>query len=240
MELWHGYQMKTFLFEGRTAHLVFPNQSREDKAWLLKTEYWGAFPSAELELVERGFHLAYVDNESRLAPKSDCDVKARFAEYLQRSYGLNQKCVPVGMSCGGAHAVQFAGYYPELVSCMYIDAPVLNFASYPGKMGHRECEYVWEHEFVNTYPNVSREDLPAFPHHPICKAAMLVEHKIPIIMVYGLEDQTVNFAENGLLLKEAYKDTDLLKTIPIRYRGHHPHGMLEDQSVIVDFIVAHA
>lgn len=240
MELWHGYEMKTFEFEGKTAHIVFPKTPRGDMAWLLKTEYWDAFPQVELELVREGFHLAYVQNESRLAPKSDCDMKARFVDYLSKTYGLSEKCIPVGMSCGGAHAVQFAGYYPTLVSCMFIDAPVLNFASYPGKQGHPECEYVWDHEFVKTYPNVTRDALAQFPHHPINQAPILVAHKIPIIMVYGLEDQTVCFEENGLLLKEAYKDTDLLKTVPIRYRGHHPHGMLEDQSVIVDFIRQHA
>lgn len=239
MELWHGYEIETFCFEDRTAHLVFPKAPRADRAWLLKTEYWGAFPQAELALVEKGFYLACVENESRLAPKSDCDVKARFCKYLQETYGLKEKCVPVGMSCGGAHAVRFAGYYPQLVQCMFIDAPVLNFASYPGKIGHRECEYVWEREFVKTYPNVIREDLPQFPHHPINMASILVEHQIPIIMVYGLEDQTVIYKENGKLLEKAYENTGLLKVVPVRYRGHHPHGMLEDQTVIVDFILNH-
>ena len=144
------------------------------------------------------------------------------------------------MSCGGAHAVNFAGYYPELVSCMYIDAPVLNFCSFPAKLGDPVCESIWQNEFIKAYPNTSRSDLLYFDPHPLNRTRALIENRIPVLMVYGTEDGTVIYEENGALFAEAYAGTDLLTVIKVECRGHHPHGLIEDNTPIVDYIVKHS
>ena len=132
---WNGYKGVEFHFEGRLCFLVFPKESREKKKWLLKTEYWNAFPKFELAMLERGYHLAYIANKSRWMVPEDIEAKAHLADYLIREYGLDRKCVPVGMSCGGLHAVYFAASHPEYVSSLYIDAPVMNLLSCPGAVG---------------------------------------------------------------------------------------------------------
>lgn len=238
---WNGFEAEEFEFEGRRAIIVFPEEKDERGNWALKTEYWNAFPDVEINLVKRGFHLCYVKNESRIAPKSDCDVKARFVKYISETYGLRNKCVPVGMSCGGAHAVRFAGFYPELIACMFIDAPVLNFASWPG-IDPEKNKGIWDSEFLKAYPDMKRYKLCGFTEHPICMADTLVKNKIRIIMVYGQEDMTVNWNENGRLLEEAYEGTDLLTVIGVYGRGHHPHGLVtgngvKDNSAIYNYII---
>lgn len=237
MGLWNGFEKEEFTFEGKRAILVFPRKADKNRNWLLKTEYWDAFPAREIDLVSRGFHLAYIQNETRFSTRADCDRKARFADFLIQKYNLSEKCVPVGLSCGGAHAVNFAGFYPEKIACLYIDAPVLNFLSYPGKIGHAECERVWENEFVKAYPNITRAGLLSFDNHPLGKINVLKEHNIPILMVYGTEDKTVDYNENGYLLELDYKDNPLLKVIKRPYQGHHPHGEVKDVNEIIDFII---
>lgn len=240
-ELWNGFEKKDFTFEGRKAVLVFPKQADADKNWLLKTEYWGAFPEVEVKLLENGFHLAYLENTSRFGTIADCDAKARFADFLQQEYGLSSKCVPVGMSCGGACAVNFAGNYPEKIKCMYIDAPVLNFCDWPGKLGDEVCETVWEREFIKAYPGISRAKLLSFDNHPMNYIDILKEHKIPIILVYGVEDQTVLYSKNGALMELEYEDSkELLTVVKRACQGHHPHGgFANEQQKIVDFILNH-
>ena len=66
----------------------------------------------------------------------DVDVKARFADYLSKEYGLNKKCVPVGMSCGGLQSIYFAAAHPERVAAMVLDAPVTNLLSCPAYVGN--------------------------------------------------------------------------------------------------------
>lgn len=239
-ESWHGFEMERFMFEEREAIVVFPKAAREGRPWLLKTEYWDAFPDVELRLVEQGFHLAYVKNHNRWATQEECAAKARFVKHVSCVYGLNSKCVPVGMSCGGGYAVKFSGLYPELVKCMFIDAPVMNFLSIPGKYGNPVCDRIWNQEFVFAYPGIKHYQLAGWNEHPISYADSLREHAIPILMVYGEEDETVLYNENGRLLAEAMEGSGLLKEIAIPYRGHHPHGLIKDNQPIVDFILSHA
>jgi len=238
MELWNGFRIEKFVFEGFAALLVFPEKADEHKNWLLKTEYFGAFPDVEIKLLEKGFHLAYIKNISRFATEEECHIKARFADYLSANYGLRDKCVPVGMSCGGGHAVNFAGFHPEKVLCVYIDAPVLNFCDFPAR---KDIEGVWENEFVKAYPGMERYKLLGFSNHPIGKTDVLIENKIPVLMVYGTEDKTVLYEVNGALLEEAYKNrSDMLTVMPVACRGHHPHGMIGDNTPIVEYILKHS
>ena len=235
MELWNGFKIEKFVFEGFEAVIVFPEKEDEKRNWLLKTEYFGAFPEVEIKLIEKGFHLAYVTNISRFATEEDCHRKARFADYLSEKYGLRDRCVPVGMSCGGGHAVNFAGFHPEKVLCMYIDAPVLNFCDFPARPRWND---VWENEFVKAYPGIERYKLLGFHNHPLGKTDILIENRIPVLMVYGTEDDTVRYEINGALMEEAYGNhPGLLTVIPIPARGHHPHGMIGDNSPIVKYVI---
>lgn len=237
---WHGFEADEFEFEGRKAIVVFPKKPEPEENWTLKTEYWNAFPETEIALLHRGFHAAYLQNKSRFAPPEDCDAKARFVSYLHTTYGLRDKCVPVGMSCGGAHAVSFCGTHPDAVACMFIDAPVLNYCSFPGKIDESEQCMVWKDEFLKAYPGVTRAGLLCFERHPMNWIPALKAHKIPILMLYGTEDQTVLYSENGQLMEEAYADApELLTVIPRPAQGHHPHGIPWDPTVIVDFIIHH-
>lgn len=239
-KIWNGFRCEEFDFEGRLAALVFPEKANEKKSWTIKTEYRDAFPETEIELLKRGFHCAYLTNNNRWATKEDCDAKARFALYLHEHYGLSEKCVPVGMSCGGCHAVNFAGFHPESVACMYIDAPVLNFTDNPGNPMIEARRAVWENEFVKAYPGITRAGLLNFDNHPILKAPILIENKIPILMVYGTQDESVSYALNGQFLEDAYADHPGLLTVMVRkLQGHHPHGFPQNPGRIADWIEAH-
>lgn len=235
LETLSDFRCHRFTFEGMESIIVLPDAEPNGK-WALKTEYWHAFPDMEIMLLQKGYHVAYVTNETRFATDADCDRKARFVRYISTEYGLSSKCIPIGMSCGGAHAVRFAGLHPECVSCVYIDAPVLNYCSYPGKIGDEECERVWEREFVIAYPDIKRSDLLNFPRHPLNCSQTIIDNNIPILMVYGTEDTDVIYEENGALLEDAFSHTDLLTTIRIEGRGHHPHGMIGDDAPIVEYI----
>ena len=144
------------------------------------------------------------------------------------------------MSCGGAHAVRFAGYYPELIDCMFIDAPVINFHSFPGKIGNEYYEKVWKNEFLQAYPNMTRAKLFGFEHHPINMVETLIKNKIPVIMLYGTEDTTLPYNEHGAIMEQMYENhPELLKAIPRVGQGHHPHGLPDNPEIIVDFILKH-
>ncbi len=240
-KVWEPFRIEEFEFEGQPANIVFPDKANEKKSWALKTEYRDAFPETELELLRRGYHVVFIKNISRFATKEDCDRKARLVAYLHENYGLSEKCVPVGMSCGGAHAVNFAGFHPECIQCLFIEAPVLNFLDYPGGFRNPDNRPTWWKEFKLAYPNMKRGEFLNFDNHPINKAPILIENKIPVLMVYGTEDIVVYYHENGEMLEEYYEDHPGLLTIMKREsQGHHPHGFPAHPEIIADWIEANS
>ena len=111
---WNGYERLDFLFEGRKAIVVLPKEKDARGRWMLKTEYFGAFPSFELEMLSRGWGLAHIKNSTRWVNPGDIEAKKPFCDFLQREFGFAKKCLPVGMSCGGLIAINFAAKYPDM------------------------------------------------------------------------------------------------------------------------------
>lgn len=234
---WYGFRRIDFEFEGMGAILVFPKEENEHKNWLLKTEYFGAFQNFELEMVKRGWHLAFLSNITRWCKDEDLARKARFAEFLAQNYGLYPKCVPVGMSCGGLIAVKFAARYPQYVSALYLDAPVMNFLSCPAGLSGK-CKDDMLPEFISAM-GMDLSALICYRQHPIDQMHFLLENHIPIVLVYGEADSVVPYVENGALLEDYYrKNGGTLLAIGKPGCDHHPHG-LEDPAPLVAFAEAH-
>lgn len=98
---WQGFKRLDFDFNGRQAILVIPPKPHPEGKWMIKTEYFGAFPELELELLKRGLYLGYVPNITRWSTDEDQDIKSEFINYISYGYGLKNKCLLIGMSCGG-------------------------------------------------------------------------------------------------------------------------------------------
>ena len=242
MEKWREkYPMERFEFEGREAIIVFPEKADAKCRWALKTEYFAAFQNLEEKLVENGFHLAYLKNNNRWGTEDDLSAKKRFAEMLTREYGLNEKCVLIGMSCGGLHAIKQAAAYPEMAALLYLDAPVVNLLSCPfglGSLGTSIAESA-KQEALDAL-GLDMSGMIAYRDHPLDKLDALVAHRIPALLVWGEADTVVPFEENGRYVYEAYRRTD----IPFLAQSkpgtdHHPHGP-SDMPAAVKFILAHA
>ncbi len=233
-----GYTSKSFKFEEKNAIVVIPKQSNGKLA--VKTEYWNAFPDTEAELLRRGYHLCFIENDNRWGTDIDLDRKARFVEFIQHEFGLSDKCAPVGMSCGGLIAIKFSAKYPEKVACVYLDAPVVNYFSCPCGFGIGVAldNGNGVGEILNALKLDSISDLLCYREQPIDVLPNLINHKIPIILVAGGSDVTVPFCENGIMIERAYKDSGINFELHIKKDcGHHPHG-LEDLNIVADFIDA--
>ena len=234
---WNGFPAENFIFEGHEATIVFPEEGTKCGGLVLKTEYQHHFPeAAEIPLLKLGYHVCFLTNENRFGQPEDLDRKARFVRYLQEKYGLRKKCVPVGFSCGGMIGIYFAERYPELVSCLYIDAPVVNFMSWPCHFG-QENPKPGLSEILPALGLKNLAELMAYRKMPLDKIPSLIEKKIPLVMASGDSDTTVPYDENGLFVERAYKEADLPIEVYIKPGGnHHPHG-IPDPTPIVDFIL---
>ena len=231
---WNGYSGVEFEFDGLPAKVIMPKCEPNGK-WMLKTEYFGAFPSLERELLGRGWHLAYNQNINRWAEPRDIERKIEFIDFVAQEFSLSPRCLPVGMSCGGLYAVKLAAKAPDRIEGLYLDAPVMNLLSCPFYVGRHNDNP----SMIDEYIRCTGRDLSAmlsYREHPIDLMHVLSDNHIPVVMVAGDSDTVVPYSENGRLLEEHYREQGLDIDVYIKQGcNHHPHG-LADAVALADAI----
>ena len=159
---------------------------------------------------------------------------AEFIKFVSAKLNASEKCILVGMSCGGLQATKLAEAYPELVAVMYLDAPVLNILSMAG-LGEADYDPIMWSEMVSAY-GFNHSTITCFRESPIDNMGVLIENNIPVIMLYGNMDNVVIYEENGKVLENFYKaNNGIIKVIEKSMMGHHPHGLNNPQK-IVEFV----
>lgn len=240
--LWHGFFIEEAEFERKKTITVFPKEGTAIGRLAIKTEYWDAFPEAiEIELLKEGFHLCYIENENRWGTDEDIDRKVRFIQAVTKRFGLQKRVVSIGMSCGGLIAIKMAAKYPEMFSCLYLDAPVLNYLSCPCGLGDANPldNGSGIMEVLNALNLENILQLAGYRQMPLDWLPKLVAARIPVALIAGGKDMVVPYHENGLFLQRAYEEADIDFTCYIKPEcGHHPHG-IKDNGEMLSFILMH-
>jgi hypothetical protein len=149
---WHGFDRYDFLMDEQTLAItpfkapasegagvkdpekgqrrcivVVPKEAASGRPWSWQGCYWDHQPQAEVELLKRGFHVAYISANATLKPGKEWDA---WYEFLTAQHGLSTKPAFVGMSRGGEYAYTWATGHPDKVSCIYADNPGMNRAAF--------------------------------------------------------------------------------------------------------------
>ncbi len=82
---------------------------------------------------------------------------------MLETFNVSKKCVIIGMSCGGMQEIYFSAKHPEYVSCVYLDAPVVNLLSCPAGLGIGSNS-LYEEFYKNTKMDIST--LIGYRNHP--------------------------------------------------------------------------
>lgn len=104
----------------RRCIVIVPNNSAPGNPWSWQGCYWNHQPQAEVELLHRGFYIAFVTPDpGRQYPGKQWNA---WYAYLTEK-GLSKKPAFVGMSKGGVNEYTWATSNPDKVSCIYADNP---------------------------------------------------------------------------------------------------------------------
>lgn len=131
-----SYGIDVALKDGRRrCVVVVPKNAAAGDPWSWRGCYWNHQPQTEVELLKRGFHIAFV------APDPGRQGKAwdRWYEFLTEKHGLSKKPAFIGMSKGGVNEFNWGLVNPEKVACIYADNPALydeDFAKLPELAKH--------------------------------------------------------------------------------------------------------
>jgi pimeloyl-ACP methyl ester carboxylesterase len=231
---WNGYTRVDFTVAGRPALLVFPAQAAPGRPWIWRTEFFGHEPQADLALLAQGWHVTYLDARNLYGAPRAIAWFGQFYAHVVVRFGLAQRVVLEGFSRGGLYAINFALAHPTRVAALYLDAPVLDIRSWPGR--NRQAKE-WP-ECLAAY-DLSEAALEKF-RGPLDRLATLAKAGVPILSVCGDADQVVPYAENTAILEKRYREAGGTIEVILKPGGdHHPHS-LKDPAPIVAFLAKHA
>lgn len=247
-----GFSVDRFQLDGRYCAVVKPirhfdtdgnriespvDGAADGRPWALQARFFHGAPQLQSALLERGFHYAWIDVSDSFGNAAAMAALDRFHDYVCREYQLSETAVLEGFSRGGLIAMNWASRNPSRVAGIYLDAPVLDFRSWPAGNGSgkgspenwKKCLAAWE---------LTESEALKFEDGPLSETnlRLLASADIPILTVCGDADDIVPYQENSAVLIERYKllggsIDSILKT----GGGHHPH-CLEDPRPIVAFI----
>ena len=237
---WHGFDRYEFDVAGKTASVVVPKKAAEGKPWVWHGEFFGHKPAPDIALLGHGFHIVYLNVPNMLGcPDAVSHWNSLYRE-LTRRYGFASNPALVGLSRGGLYCYNWAAANPDKVACIYGDAPVCDFKSWPGGKGKgKGSEGDWK-LILERFHLKDEDEALAWKLNPIDNLEPLAKAKVPLLHVFGDADDVVPWDENTGLIAERYEKLggkiELIRKPGV---GHHPHG-LEDSTPIVEFIRKHA
>ena len=237
---WNGFDRYDFQVDGKPVLVVAPRTPAAGRPWVWHGEFFGHKPAPDMALLRRGFHVAYMQVPDMLGCPRAVQHWNVFYRELTEKYGLSKKVALVGLSRGGLYCYNWAVANPEKVACIYGDAPVCDFKSWPGGKGKgngspRDWKLVLEQ-----YGFQDESEAMAYRKNPVHSLQPLAVAGVPLLHVFGDADVVVPWDENTGVIAERYRKLGGSITLIAKPGvGHHPHG-LEDSTPIVDFIVKHA
>jgi pimeloyl-ACP methyl ester carboxylesterase len=232
----NGYKKHDFTVNGREALLVFPEKALPGKPWYWRTEFFGHEPQVDLELLRRGFHVAYVNVQNMYGAPAAMEHMDAFYLHVRREYGLGEKTALAGFSRGGLFAFNWAALHPERVGAVYGDNPVCDFKSWPGGKGAgKGSKGDWD-RLLGVYGFPSETEALAFKGNPVDNLSVLAGARVPVLGFCGRADEVVPVAENIGLLRQRYEALGgPVRLIERPFTGHHPHS-LRDPMPIADYL----
>ena len=235
---WNGYDRYDFVYDTRHCIVVVPKEPAEHLPWIWRARFFGHEPQTDLALLDKGFHLVYMDVADLFGAPVAVNHWNAFYDYLTERHGFHPRVALEGMSRGGLIIYNWASADPEKVACIYADNPVCDFKSWPGGRGQGKFDQRSWQACLKAY-GLTEEQALAYKHNPVDNLEPLARAVVPTLHVCGTADTVVPMPKNTEIIEQRYKKLGGKITV-IRKPGvdHHPHS-LKDPTPIVDFILTY-
>ena len=227
-----GFRRTVFTMEDCKAWVVEPDVPAADGRWVWCMEWPTAFQDrvAVKALLKAGYRWVTFNpasKENYAGNQNDEMIAKRraFQKFLVEDLGFAPKCGLIGMSWGGFYSVRYASTHPDCVCAIYLDAPLLDFSTLKG---FNQPSGKWSRKgLAKYYPFITDTyDGADDPYQSVNRAAPIAQAGIPMLILYGGQDDVVPPERNCLKFAAAFEQAggDLMIERRAKY-GHHPHGV---------------
>ena len=221
--------------------MIVPDKAAPGKPWIWRARFPDWHYEMDSMLVRRGFFVVYLNTDYLFGSPKCVEIWKNFYNYLTTQYGFNKKVALEGVSRGGLYIYNYAKKYPETVSCIYAEAPVCDFKSWPGGKGTGKGDPESWQQLMKSYEFENEQEALAYGDNPIDHLEKLAAAKVPIFHSIGLNDSIVPNEENSFLLVNRYLRLGGPATIYSNTAGQQTlqghHFPIENLKAGVDFII---
>ncbi|ANH83992.1 hypothetical protein A8C56_15700 [Niabella ginsenosidivorans] len=200
---WKQFKKYTFLLNGAEAWYIAPHKPVAGNPWVWRAYFPDWHTEMDSILLERGFYIAYIKANDRYGHSSAMNVWDDFYDYLVHTKHFSSRPALEAVSRGGLYAYAWAKRNPSKVSCIYAEAPVCDFTSWPGGKGKgKGAPEEWK-KLLKVY-GFTEEQALQYNDQPKDHLETLAAFKVPVLHVIGLQDSLVPNDENTFILVRNY------------------------------------
>ena len=214
-----------------------PRNPAFGQRWVWRAEFFDAFPAFNLEMLERGWWLGFMNVGNTFGCPS---AMARFDVFyrdMTEKYGFHQRPVLEGLSRGGLYVYNWVANHTGNVGLIYADNPVCDFKTWPGGKGKGPGSASDWAALLECYGFKSEEEALAWPWNLLDNLASIVKAGIPLVHCYGDADEVVLWEENTKIIAERVEALGgKMKLFCRPGCHHHPHGP-EDPVAFADWVL---
>ena len=175
--------------------VIEPEKPLPGRPWAWRGEFFGAFPNADIELVKKGWHLAYMNVPNLFGSPKAVAHWEKFYDVLVKDHGLHAKPALIGLSRGALYCMAWAAAHPDRTLAVYLDNGVCDFKSWPGGnpkgLGAGQGSAAEWQNLLKAYDFKDDKEAIASKVNPVDNLASLAKAKIPLLLVYGDSDKVV-------------------------------------------------
>ena len=243
---WRGFDRYDFEVDGRQCLVVTPKEAAPGRPWIWRARFFDYRYEVDLALVEKGYHLVYMDVGGLFGSPKAVQHGNVFYDSLTSKHAFAEKVALSGTSRGGLMIYNWAAQNPEKVACIYGDAAVIDFKSWPAGTGNGIGNPTEWSNLLEAYGMTEKKAL-SYRGNPIDNLEVLAKAGVPLMHLHGNADHVVPLEENALVVAQRYAKLGGEITLIIHKETDYHEGSvhahiagLEDPSPIVAFIVTHS
>ncbi|QDT06306.1 Alpha/beta hydrolase family protein [Rubripirellula lacrimiformis] len=239
---WQGHAKHDFTVDGRPAYVVVPSESVDGNPWVWRARFPTFHAEADQLLLDRGFHIAYINTDGMLGSPAALDHWDAFYDFMVSQHGMSAKPALEAVSRGGLFAYRWASRHPQRVACIYADTPVCDFRSWPlGRATGIGHPATWQS--LLTQYGMTQDEAIQFDGNPIDVLAPIAAARIPLLHIISMNDRVVPPTENTLVLADRYRklggEIEVIQVDEGTEASNGHHFTHPDPKRVADFIEKH-
>jgi len=239
--IWKGFTRYHLKFHGKAAFITTPNRPFTENHWVWRARFPEWHTEMDEILLNEGFCIVYINTDNQFGSPKAMEVWDAFYDYLVKELGFNEKLSLEGVSRGGLFVYNWAKRHPHRVNCIYTEAPVCDFKSWPGGFGNGKGDKKSWEILKSEYGFQDDHEAKAYTGNPIDNLEALAIAKVPVLSMIGLNDIVVPPSENTFILSDRYVKLGGISMIVPCTQGKQDlyghHFPIESPQLAADFIM---